>query len=278
MRRLRSPNGTIFYDNTVTVTDVLAPGATTFVTFPDFTIPDHYTWEGKYTLTMKTMLTGDDHTGNDKKTLTFTIARPDIYPPITNYSIAGTYGQAGWYISNPVLTLTAYDPQGKNSSGVAHIYYKVDGGATVEYLAPIALVGDGTHTVTYWSVDNAGNVEVAQVSAPYKVDTTAPVWISYTFTAQNALKNKWLCEADVTDATSGVVLVEFYVDDALVNSTTVTPYTFLFEGKPTNNSQALAYDEAGNSALSPIASYVEFGSQAQNYNTIVLQTFQQKLL
>jgi hypothetical protein len=264
--QIKAPNGTIFYDNTVTITDVLAPGGTKIVSFPDFTIPDHNTWEGKYTLTMKTMLAGDDHSSNDKKTLTFTIERPDIYPPVTTYSISGTMGQNGWYISHPVVTLTAIDPDGKWPSGVNHTYIKIDSGAWTEYTVPVTIPGDGTHTVQYYSVDKAGNVEGTQTAPAFKVDTTPPVWVSYTFTAQNAMKNKWLCEADVTDASSGIVLVEFYVDDALVNSTTVTPYTFLFEGKPTNNSQAIAYDAAGNSALSPVATSFEMSQQQQSLN------------
>jgi hypothetical protein len=269
--QIKAPNGTIFYDYTVTVPDVLVPGAIATVTFPDFVIEDNYTWEGKYTLTMKTMLAGDDHTNNDKKTMTFDIIRDDVYPPITNYSIAGTMGQNGWYISQPVVTLTAYDPQGKAQSGVNHTYYIIDSGAQNEYTAPFTVPGDGTHVVKYWSVDKAGNAEGQHTSPSFKVDTTPPVFTEYTFTAQNAMKNKWLCEADVDDVTSGIVLVEFYVDDALVGNATTVPYEFLYLGKATNSSQAIAYDAAGNSALSAVASYYEFNSQSQPIVQLVLQ-------
>ena len=82
------------------------------------------------------------------------------------------------------------------------------------------------------------------------------------------MKNKWLCEADVDDATSGIVLVEFYVDDALVGNATATPYEFLYEGKATNSSQAIAYDAAGNSALSAVATSYEFNAQSQSQPTV----------
>ena len=180
-------------------------------------------------------------------------------------------GQNGWYISKPIVTLTAVDPDGKWPSGVNATYIKIDNGAWEVYIVPVTVQGDGTHTVQYYSDDKAGNVEDIHTAPTFKVDTTAPTWNTYTFTAQNAMKNKWLCEADVTDATSGVVLVEFYVDDAFVGNATTAPYTFLFEGKPTNNSQALAYDAAGNSALSPIAQYYEMNYQTQQF-------FQQKEL
>jgi hypothetical protein len=55
--------------------------------------------------------------------------------------------------------------------------------------------------------------------------------------------------------------VEFFVDDALVGNVTVAPYEFLFNGKPTTNSQAIAYDAAGNSAMSPIATSLTFSYQ-----------------
>jgi hypothetical protein len=274
--QITGPTGAIIYDNTVTVFDILEPQGTVTVTFPDITIPDWDTSEGTYKVTMKTMLVGDDHTNNDKKTMTFTIERPDIWPPVTIASISGTMGQNGWYISNPILTLTATDPdhnQSKWPSGVNHTYYKIDNGAYQEYLGtPVTLVGEGTHTVSYYSVDKAGNVEDAQTTDPYKVDTVAPVFTNYTFTPLNFMKNKWLCSAVVDDVTSGVVLVEFYVDDALVGNATAEPYEFTFNGKPTNSSQALAYDAAGNSALSIVATSLEMSSQQQSYTT--LQLFQ----
>jgi len=258
-------NGSVIYDYTVTVADLLAPGATAAVTFPDITILDEAAAEGVYKVTMKTMLAGDDHTNNDKKTMTFTIERPDIYPPVTTAEITGTMGQNGWYISNPVLTLTAVDPDGKWPSGVNHTYYKVDAAADwTEYSTPVPLVGDGIHTVSFYSVDKAGNVEDVQTTAQYKVDTTAPVINTYTATALNVMKNKWLLECDAEDATSGIVLVEFYADDALVGNTTELPYEFEVAGK-IHTTQCIVYDEAGNSKMSDVVVSFEYESQQQYY-------------
>jgi hypothetical protein len=267
--QIKAPNGTIIYDYTVTVANVLIPGQTADVAFPEFTIPDDAAWEGKYTLTMKTMLVGDDHANNDKKTMDFTIQRKDITPPITNATVSGTMGQNNWYVSNVQVTLTATDF--KWPMGVNYTMYKVDNGAWTVYGAPIVVSTDGQHTVSYYSVDLAippNTEETKEVS--FKMDKTAPVFTNYSFTPLNFMKNKWLCSATVEDATSGVVLVEFYVDDALVGSATETPYEFEFDGKPTNNSQALAYDAAGNSALSAIAQYYEMGYQQQSQPTLKL--------
>ena len=44
------------------------------------------------------------------------------------------------------------------ASGVDATYYKLDGGAKQTYREP-STSPDGSHTVTYWSVDKSGNVE-----------------------------------------------------------------------------------------------------------------------
>jgi hypothetical protein len=271
----------VVYDETVTVAGPLAPGESVAVTFPDITIENESSAEGTYKVTMKTMLAGDDHPNNDKKTMTFVIEIPDITPPVTTATVAGTMGQLSWYISSVSVTLAAIDPaQAKWPSGVNHTYLKLDSAAYVEVAlgVPFVVTADGQHTVLYYSVDKKGNVETAK-SVSFKMDTTKPEWINYSFTALNLLKTKWLCVANVTDGTigSGIVLVQFFVDDQLVANDTEAPYEFTFLGKPTNTSQALAYDAAGNSKLSSVVVNYEYGSQQQSYPQVI-QALKQKNL
>jgi hypothetical protein len=275
---------TLVYQDNTTVTDTLPPGVSAPVSFEDITIENVTAAEGNYRVEITTMLPNDDHTNNDKKTKTFTIFIIDVLPPVTTHSFSGTMGDNDWYISDVTVTLTATDPSppitmknsgaGKSPSGVNHTYYKIDTGAWIEYTQPVIVSTDGQHQVWYYSVDKVDNTEAQKGPFNFKIDKTAPVFTEYTFTAQNFMKNKWLCAAVVEDATSGVALVEFYVDDALAGSATAEPWEFLFEGKPINNSQALAYDAAGNSALSPIASYVEYDYQVQSQSNPI----QQKLI
>src|SRR6059036_2548625 len=53
----------------------------------------------------------------------------DITPPVTTYSAAGSSGTSSWYTSSVTVTLTATD----DSSGVAAIHFRTDGGAWQSY-------------------------------------------------------------------------------------------------------------------------------------------------
>ncbi len=86
----------------------------------------------------------------------------DTVPPMTINSAPPQFDtQTG------LLTLTAADA----GSGVAETYYKLDHGTQTLYNFPILGSGEppsfsftiGTHTLEYWSVDKAGNVETHHV-------------------------------------------------------------------------------------------------------------------
>jgi large repetitive protein len=75
---------------------------------------------------------------------------------------------AGWQHGPVTLTLNAADA----SSGVASTTYAIDGGAQQQGTS-VVVGGDSTHTVAYFSTDNAGNVEAAG-SAAVRIDDSAP--------------------------------------------------------------------------------------------------------
>jgi hypothetical protein len=64
------------------------------------------------------------------------------------------------------------------------------------------------------------------------------------------MKTKWLLNATVDDALSGVAKVEFYVDDVYVGNVSAPgPYVWHYQGHG-KKAQAIVYDIAGNSAIS----------------------------
>ena len=76
--------------------------------------------------------------------------------------------QNDWYRSPVVVDFAATD----EISGVAATYYRVDDGDVASGRQAV-IETEGVHTVTYWSVDRAGNAEEAK-SLSVSVDLTAP--------------------------------------------------------------------------------------------------------
>ncbi len=82
-----------------------------------------------------------------------------------------------WHNAPVTLTFASADEPG--GSGVAVTYYALDGGpsvagTSVTIPASADHTNDGPHMVSYYSVDNAGNVEAPQTCA-VKIDTGGPV-------------------------------------------------------------------------------------------------------
>lgn len=122
-------------------------GATT-TTVPGATATVSYTTDGIRTVSYW----ATDNSGNASPVLSETI-KIDRTLPITAATVSA---------DSTLITLSVTE----TGSGVSATYYTVDGGATQTYNGGITLDG-GTHTINYWSVDVAGNTEVAKsISVP----------------------------------------------------------------------------------------------------------------
>lgn len=100
-----------------------------------------------------------------------TINTLDATPPVTTASPSGTAGANGWYTGSVQAALLVIDA----GSGVAATWYAVDGGTPQTYDgSPFTVTGDGTHTVTFYSIDNVGNQEPNETET-LKIDTAPPV-------------------------------------------------------------------------------------------------------
>ncbi len=106
-----------------------------------------------------------DASGNAEATPATTSVRVDNTAPATTDD-----APTGWRNGDVVVTLTAGDPGG---SGVAQTEYRLDGGATQPFSAPVTVSGEGVHTLEYRSRDSAGNWEGWQ-TASVRIDETDP--------------------------------------------------------------------------------------------------------
>jgi hypothetical protein len=92
----------------------------------------------------------------------------DFTAPQTGATVNGTAGNNGWLRSAATVTLSGSDAL----SGVQSTVYRINGGAAQTYGAPLNLTS-GTYTLSFWSVDKAGNTEAAK-SQSVKIDTALP--------------------------------------------------------------------------------------------------------
>jgi hypothetical protein len=102
----------------------------------------------------------------------------DTTPPGTNATPSGESGNAGWWLGPVSVSLAAGDVD--NAPTTLTTYYSIDNsacapadrGACSPYSGPIT-IGEGIHTLYYFSVDPFGNAE-AQQQLIVKVDSTVP--------------------------------------------------------------------------------------------------------
>ncbi len=113
---------------------------------------------------------------------------PEAIPPVTTCSLEGDLVD-DLYRSNVTVLLTAVD----EGSGVLYTKYQLDGAAWVTYTAPFVVSDDGAHTVLYYSVDRAGNVETEKQASftilhtlPFSLNVTGGVGISVVITNEGS--------------------------------------------------------------------------------------------
>ena len=105
----------------------------------------------------------------------------------------------GTVTTDATVTFAATDNQG--GSGVSATYYTVDGGAQQKG-DTVTLNTSGTHAVSYWSKDWAGNTEQAHtvtVSIDKSVDVTSSVSIARSGLTVNRFTNKYTGTVTITN-------------------------------------------------------------------------------
>ena len=176
-----------------------------------------------------------DKAGNEK-TATVGGIKIDRTAPTTTMA-ATELPKSGWYTDDVQVELSASD----NLSGVTKTYYKVDGGDAQEYEDAISHGLNGKHTIAFWSVDEAGNVERTS-SIEIRVDRVKPT-----------------IAGSRTPAASGFgwnnsdVVVTFACDDADSGVADCSPATTTLQNEGAGQQvNGTATDVAGNTAAATV--------------------------
>ncbi len=156
-----------------------------------------------------------------------------------NWTVNGTM-EHGWYNCPPILTCT-YDHEWWES-----VYYSYGDGNT-EYTGPFTIFKQELVMLGFYAVDYEGNSSDPGMLT-FKIDYTPPVF--YNLTVEKIGVMKWRFSALVTDAISGVVNVEFYLDGQFLGNAYTEPYEYVWTGSGNHTVCAIAYDCAGNNASS----------------------------
>jgi hypothetical protein len=138
-----------------------------------------------------------DPAGNTTSTIVGPV-KIDRTAPSTTASVTGTAGNNGTYTSSSVsVSLDGSDLR----SGVASTSYSVDGAAAETYAGAFTVSGDGTHTVTYFSTDVAGNVEATKTLTLNINTAPTDITLSSNSIAENSGANAVVGNLTATDPT-----------------------------------------------------------------------------
>jgi Chitobiase/beta-hexosaminidase C-terminal domain len=181
----------------------------------------------------------------------------DTARPSTIASGLQADNHSGWINHSQTVTLTPADTGG---SGVAHTYYTVDG-VQHTYSAPFSVSAAGSHTITYWCADSAGNEETPHNSGHVNIDTAKPstiasavkgkagATVTLRFTVTDPAPSCGFATVTVAIMRGKKVVTRIHVGSVATN----TPLTFRYKRtlkKGAYTYRVLARDIAGNAATS----------------------------
>jgi hypothetical protein len=181
-----------------------------------------------------------------------------------NWTINGTIGNFGWYISPVTMTCT-YDHE-----LIEAVYYEYDGSGWVLYSEPFTIYNQGQiFFSTYWVYFDGTTSNTYYIS--FKIDYTPPV---IQLNAEKIAFMKWLFSANTYDNISGLARVEFYIDDQFLVNVTAAPYEWFWTGVGRHTVKAIAYDCAGNNASSSATMAYSYEYRIPAQNRFLLKFFE----
>lgn len=206
----------------------------------DYAYSFQQTSDGGYALAGRTSSYGINHEAGRSDAWLIKVSADDTTSPTSNIELSGTLGNNNWYTSDVQITLTASDNEG--GSGIANTEYSLDNGINwIQYSNPFTISNEGTTTISYRSIDVAGDIEQTK-NQMIQIDKTAPSISGAATTSPNA--NNWY-KNDVT--------IKFTASDAGSGIDTVTPDTIISTEAASQSVSGTAIDKAGNSASTTVS-------------------------
>ena len=156
-----------------------------------------------------------DRAGNSA-TFTSPAVNIDLTAPSSSAQVTATSGNGDWYTGVVSVMLNASD----NLSGVANVFYRLDGGSVQAYSGTFSISSDGVHNFEFWSVDQAGNTETHQTQI-VKIDANAPVTqasVSGTAGANDWYRSAVQVSLSAVDNGSGVQNSFYRIDGGVVQT------------------------------------------------------------
>jgi hypothetical protein len=141
--------------------------------------PADHSGDGLHTILYKSV----DNAGNWETAKTVTVKIDTTRPTVSATGLQAS-PKTGWQKTGSV-SLTANDAL----SGVATTCYTVDSGPVLTYGGPFPVTSQGSHAISYWAVDAAGNSAATQTGY-LDIDSRAPAAAVKALTVKTAAAKK----------------------------------------------------------------------------------------
>ena len=161
----------------------------------------------------QTTYVGSVNGGGDAFVATLSLGDVVTSGPLTVAVLSGVTG-VPWFLSPVTVTLKA-----TGSNPISATYYRLDGDSFQVYLGPFLISTDGTHGLSFYSVDAAGSQETPH-GQTIKIDATAPVSHVAALPGTASSPN-FSVQWTGSDATSGLLNYTIYVSD---NGSPIVPW------------------------------------------------------
>lgn len=192
---------------------------------------------------------GSSGNGGSGKLIVYWNEPVESIEPTTTIELSGISGNNGYFISNVQVTLTATDNVG--GSGIAKTEYSLDnGGNWIQYINPFTISIEGMTTISYRSIDNAGNIEPTKTQE-ITIDKGIPDITISSPQAKDYLQSESLTlNLDASDTISGIDSITSSLDSLTVINGQVIDLSTLTIGQHTLTVNAI--DKAGNTATKSV--------------------------